>query len=382
MKETLNQDDLTDQIAVIVGTRSGIIKLSPVIQELHRIGRPFFLIHTGQSDSYNNHRQFFADLNLPEPRYQNHQACKEEFYGARLASMLVGVEKALLEAKPGMVLVGGDADSNLAGAVAVRKLGIPLAHMEAGLRSRDWSRAEEHNRIMIDHISEILFSPTEKAKTNLLEDNIKGEIYVVGNTIVDAVLRNRRIADQKSSVLGKLKLEPKHYMLLTAHQEEHAANDLYMHNIIQCLPAITKKYNDLQLVFLIHPLAEKKYRGSDQFQQLEQLENLHIISPLDYLDFLNLLSNCRIVLTDSGGIQEEACVMQIPCVTLRENTERPETVDVGGNILAGTKNQAVLAATAQMLERPTDWSNPFGDGKASTRIVAKMCAYVDSYKKQ
>ncbi|MCP4154059.1 MAG: UDP-N-acetylglucosamine 2-epimerase (non-hydrolyzing), partial [bacterium] len=186
MKKILDQKELNDNIAVVVGTRPGIIKFSPVIRALQKSGHPFFIIHTGQHYSYNMDKQFFDDLKLPEARFHNEKVSKEVLHGAQTALMIMEVEKALLEAKPRMVIVGGDANTNFAAAVATRKLDIKLAHMEAGLRSNDWRMPEEHNRIMIDHISELLFSPTEQTKQNLPKDKIKAKIYVVGNSIADA----------------------------------------------------------------------------------------------------------------------------------------------------------------------------------------------------
>ena len=372
MKKILSSSDLTNEIAVVVGTRPGIIKFSPVIQALQEVGQQFFIIHTGQHYSYNMDRTFFEDLNLPEPRFHNDGVSKVTYHGAQTALMLTGVEQALLESKPGVVIVGGDANTNLAAAIATRKLGIKLAHMEAGLRSHDWSMPEEHNRVMIDHISEILFAPTQQTKQNLEEERVKGEIFVVGNSIVDAVIRNKKIADVKSTILSRLSIKNGGYSLLTVHREENLDNDHTLGKIVESIEAVSRHFSDLPLIFPIHPRTEKRLRYKGYYEKISSIANLKIIPPVGYFDFLKLLRHCRIVLTDSGGIQEEACELRIPCVTMRENTERPETVTVGANIVAGTIAEHVVEAVNVMLQRPTDWKTLSVMEKLLQRIVEKL----------
>jgi len=372
MQKILNSSDLTNEIAVVVGTRPGIIKFSPVIQTLQEVGHRFFIVHTGQHYSYNMDKTFFEDLDLPAPRFYNEGVSKETYHGAQTALMIIGVEQALLEAKPGIVIVGGDANTNLAAAIATRKLGIKLAHMEAGLRSHDWSMPEEHNRVMIDHISELLFTPTAETRKNLVEDHVRGEIYVVGNSIVDAVIRNKEIAEAKSTILNQLSLKSRGYSLLTVHREENLDNDETLEKIVGSIEAVSHHFGDLPLIFPIHPRTEKRLRHKKYYEKMASIPNLQIIPPVGYIDFLKLLRHCEVVLTDSGGIQEEACELRVPCVTLRENTERPETTAVGANMVAGTMAENVVRAVKEMLQRPTTWENPIGDGKTSQRIVEKL----------
>lgn len=366
--KTLHEAELTDKIAVVVGTRPGIIKLSPVIRALERQNVDYFIVHTGQHYSYNMDRQFFEELELPEPLYKNDVVKKATLHGEQTAEMLKGLERAFLEARPRIVIVGGDANTNLAGALAARKLGIRVAHVEAGLRSDDWRMPEEHNRVIIDHISEYLFPPTEKARQNLLEDNVKGEIFVTGNTIVDAVNQNLKLAQKKSSVLDSLGVAGNDFFLITAHREENVDSKGFLENILESFRILQDKHG-LPMIFPIHPRTSKRLREFHLDRSVESIEGLRLIEPIGYLDFLLLLFNARLVLTDSGGIQEEACILQVPCVTLRESTERPETVEVSANIVAGTDPDRIVAAVGEMLSRERCWENPFGDGRAGERIA-------------
>jgi UDP-N-acetylglucosamine 2-epimerase (non-hydrolysing) len=361
---------LTCRIAVLVGTRPGIVKFSPVIRELASRHADFFIIHAGQHYSDNMDGNFFEDLELPKPAYHNPRVKAFYSHSGQTAEMMKGVEEALLVERPALVIVGGDANTNLAGALATRKLiYIKLAHMEAGLRSNDWLMPEEHNRVMIDHISDILFPPTEQAKKNLIEENCKGIIHLVGNSIVDSVLQNIDLARGESKILEKHGLPHGKYFLLTTHREENVDNLQRLTNIVATIEAITDKYGTL-IVFPVHPRTRKRLADLGLEASLTSISGLICIPPVGYLDFLSLLANCRLVLTDSGGIQEESCILGVPCVTLRDNTERPETLAVGCNIIAGTDPSRVLSAVDKMLLLAShDWANPFGDGKSSVRIV-------------
>jgi UDP-N-acetylglucosamine 2-epimerase (non-hydrolysing) len=368
MLKIIKKDELTNEIAVIVGTRPGIIKFSPVIRALAKRKLPFFIIHTGQHYSYNMDKQFFEDLELPEPRYANDKVKQEVLHGAQTAEMIRGIEAALIEAKPRIVIVGGDANTNLAGALATRKLGIELAHMEAGLRSHDWQMPEEHNRVIIDHISEILFPPTNQTKENLLKDNVYGELHVVGNPIVDAVQQNIELANRKSNIIKRLRLNGKNYFLFTMHREENVDHASVVAKHLENIESVSKK-EQKDIVFPIHPRTRKTLKHFGLWQKLKSIPGLHIIDPVGYLDFLMLIAKADIVFTDSGGIQEEACILKVPCITLRENTERPETVAVGANIIVGGNIEKVFKAIDYFHSNDRDWQNPLGDGLAAEKIV-------------
>lgn len=357
--KVLREQELQDKIGLFVGTRPGIIKFSPLMRELQKRGKDFFVIHTGQHYSYDMDKIFFDELELPEPKHKFLDVAKSRSHGGQTAKMLSHSEQALLKEKPRIVLVCGDANTNLAGALAARKLHIMVGHVESGLRSDDWRMPEEHNRVMIDHISELLFAPTEETKRNLIEDNVKGKIFVTGNTIVDAVTQNLVIAKKKSNILNDLDLTEKGYFLLTLHREESVDFQENLERILKGIKLVSENF-DYKIIFPSHPRTAKtlQYFKLDSF--LSQIRNLEVISPLGYLDFLMLLSSSKLVMTDSGGIQEESCILKVPCVTLRENTERPETVEVGANYIAGVEPENILKGTRTMISREADWENPFG----------------------
>lgn len=366
--KTLNPSMLKDKIGVVVGTRPGIIKFSPVIRALEKNKVNYFIAHTGQHYSYNMDKKNFEDLNLPQPKYWLKSVKYYKLHGSQTAEMIKGLEKAFIQEAPKIVMVGGDANTNLAGALAARKLRIRLAHLEAGLRSHDWRMPEEHNRVIIDHISEYLLAPTKIAKQNLIKDNVKGQIKVVGNTIVDAVWQNLKLAQNKSNILDQLNLKPQQYFLLTAHREENVDSKKILANILKAADKLSQKYH-WPIIFPIHPRTKKRLQEFKLQKQARTTSGLRLIEPLGYLDFLLLLAQVKLVLTDSGGIQEEACILCLPCVTLRTSTERPETVKLKANLVAGLEAQRIVAAVSKMLGRKKDWPNPFGDGKAGQRIA-------------
>lgn len=366
-------DPVPEKTCIVVGTRPGIIKMSPVIDEFQRRSADSFTLHAGQHYSYELDGGIFDDLRLEPPKHRVSGIEEAEFHGEQTAKMLTGIEEILLEEQPENVLVCGDANFNLAGALAARKLHFTVGHVESGLRSDDWRMPEEHNRVMIDHISDHLFAPTEQAKQNAVEDNVKGEVYVTGNTVVDALERNLDIAAQESTIHGDIGVRPEEYVLFTAHREENVDNRETLNELLEVIQLVINDTN-LPVLYPVHPRTEKRLKQFGLADRAANIEDLHLIDPLRYLDFIRLLSEAALVLTDSGGVQEESCVMQVPCVTLRENTERPESVSVGANIVAGTNPETVLEAVNQMSGKEKDWENPFGDGKAARRIADAILA--------
>lgn len=358
--KVLKEDELQKKVGLFVGTRPGIIKFAPLMRELERRRLDFFTIHTGQHYSYEMDKIFFDELDLPEPRYKFRDVGKSKYHGAQTALMLAESEQALLKEKPKIVLVCGDANTNLAGALAARKLHILVGHVEAGLRSDDWRMPEEHNRVMIDHISEFLFAPTEETKQNLIKDNVRGRIFVTGNTIVDAVTQNVALAREKSRILDQLGLKPKGYLLLTVHREESVDFKENLEAILRGIGRVAERFG-VPIIFPIHPRTVKNLEHFGLGGLLEGLTGLRTIKPLGYLDFLMLLGHAGLVLTDSGGIQEESCILRVPCVTLRKSTERPETVAVGANFVAGIEPEAILKGAELMIQKPRTWPNPFGE---------------------
>jgi len=263
------------------------------------------------------------------------------------------------------VLVEGDTNTVLAGALAAVKVGVPVGHVEAGLRSFDRRMPEEVNRVVADHISHLLFAPTEKARENLLREGVGGEkVYVTGNTIVDAVYENLELAKRSggNNAVEGLGVDGD-YFLVTVHRQENVDDPRRFKGILDGLNLV-QEYFGLPVIYPIHPRSRRRMReyGLDA-------GGIVLIEPLDYLSFLLLESRARLVFTDSGGVQEEACILKVPCVTLRDNTERPETIEVGANTLAGAEPKKILEKAKLMIDRDRSWSNPFGDGKAAERIV-------------
>jgi len=350
------------KIAIILGTRPEIIKMSPVIRELESQEKEYFILHTGQHYWYNLDRVFFEQLRLPQAKYNLEVGSGS--HAEQTARMRIGVESVLKKESPDVVLVEGDTNSVFAGALSAAKLHIKVGHIEAGLRSYDRNMPEEINRLLTDRCSDLLFAPTEKAKAILLGEGIpKDKIFVTGNTIVDAVYQNLEIAKERADLFSTTTLQPKEYFLVTIHRQENVDNHARFASILEGLDLIASKFG-MPIVYPIHPRSRKMMTEFNL-----NPGGLRLIEPVDFLEFLRLESSARLILTDSGGVQEEACILGIPCVTLRDNTERPETLEAGSNILAGVLPGRILDCSKMMLGRENNWQNPFGDGKAGKRIV-------------
>lgn len=350
------------KIGIILGTRPEIIKMSPVIRACEERELDYFILHTGQHYSYKMDRVFFEQLELPKAEYNLDIGSGS--HGEQTGKILIGVEKILQKEKPVIVLIEGDTNTVLAGALAATKLHIKVGHVEAGLRSYDRQMPEEINRVLTDHCSDYLFAPTEKARKILLGEGIPdAKIFVTGNTIVDAVHQNIKIANDSVKALNDLHLKPKKYFLMTAHGQENVDVKERFEDIIKGLELVVNEFG-LPVVYPIHPRARKMMNHFGL-----KANSIEFIEPLNYLSFLQLESKAKLVLTDSGGVQEETCILKVPCVTLRDNTERPETIDVGSNILAGTNAESIVSKTKEILNRENNWKNPFGVGKAGKRIV-------------
>ena len=350
------------KIIVIVGTRPEIIKMSPIIRELDKRGGDYFILHTGQHYSYNLDKIFFNELKLPHPKYNLEIGSGS--HAEQTAKILTGVEDVLLKESPDIILVEGDTNSVLGSALAASKLHIKIGHVEAGLRSYNRQMPEEINRILTDHCSDYLFTPTQKSKIILQNEGIAEEkILVTGNTIVDAVYQNIELADKLDNCLDEIGIKPQQYFLVTLHRQENVDNIARFTSILSGLNRIVTEF-DLPVIYPIHPRSRKMMAEYGLESQ-----NLKLIDPYGFLYFLQLEKNARLILTDSGGVQEESCTLGVPCVTVRDDTERPETVEAGANILAGTSPDAILNCTHTMLNKENKWINPLGDGTAGRRIV-------------
>ena len=341
--------------------------MAPVIRACQKHGISFFLVHTGQHYSYNMDEVFLEELGLPPAKYQLEVGSGT--HGQQTAGILPALEQILFEERPDVILVQGDTNTVLAGALASAKSTTRIGHVEAGLRSYDRTMPEEINRVLTDHVSHFLFAPTDISRQNLLREGIVQEnIFVTGNTIVESIQNHVQMAQKKSSVLKRLKLKPQHYFLLTAHRAENVDYKQQLKGILEGLHRITRFY-ETPLVWPIHPRTKKNIQTFNLEKMFYAIPHLRIVDPLGFWDFLQLLSNSKLVLTDSGGMQEETCILKIPCVTLRQNTERPETLDVGSNILAGTDPERMFEAVQEMLSREKIWTQPFGDGTTGDQIV-------------
>ena len=285
--------------------------------------------------------------------------------------MIDSIEKVLIEEKPDLVMVHGDTNAVLAGAAASSKLNITVGHVEAGLRSFDNTMPEEINRKIADICSSIYFVPTEESAVNLLLENVDHhKIFITGNTVVDACNRHLKIAEKSSKILSELNLHGD-ILTLTMHRAENVDSTERMGNIIEALMEL----EDITVIFPVHPRTLKTLKNFGFYDKLKNSSNIHLTKPIGYLDFLLLMSNSKIITTDSGGLQEESITLNIPCITLRYNTERPETVSAGGNILVGADNDRIIGTVKSISTNPELYNNmknainPYGDGKSSERIL-------------
>ncbi|MBI2934775.1 MAG: UDP-N-acetylglucosamine 2-epimerase (non-hydrolyzing) [Chloroflexi bacterium] len=355
------------KIAICLGTRPEIIKMAPVIKLLEREGRDYFILHTGQHYSYELDRVFFQELALPPSRYN--VGAGSGSHARQTAQILVGVEDILRQDPVDVVLAEGDTNSVLASSLAAVKMHIKTGHVEAGLRSYDRNMPEEINRIVADHCCDLLFAPTAKSVENLRAEGIPREkIFLTGNTIVDVVYQVREAAARNTQPLKNNGLRSKGYLLVTVHRQENVEIPERFAGILKALKAVSSRFQ-LPVFYPIHPHSRKNISA---FGLESEAEGIILAGPTNYIDFVALELNAALVLTDSGGVQEETCILQVPCVTLRDNTERPETVDVGANVLAGADPARILGSAELMLKRKRDWANPFGDGTAAEKIVASL----------
>jgi UDP-N-acetylglucosamine 2-epimerase (non-hydrolysing) len=353
-------------IVIVLGTRPEIIKTAPVIFELARRQIPFKIVHTGQHYSPSLDRVFFDELGLPAPSVNLETGSLPA--ARQLARMIEGLADVLERERPDAVLVQGDTNSVLAGALAAHKLQIPIAHLEAGLRSDDWTMPEEGNRIVAGRLAAVHFCPTSLQAERLAREGIERGVYVVGNTVVDACLHFAARARAHSDVLARLGLERGGYGLLTMHRpsnvDERTRLDALTRGLAEMAGAL-----GVRLVFPIHPRTRAAAGAFGLAARLGAPPFL-TVEPVGYLDLLALLEGARFAATDSGGLQEEACTLHIPCLTLRANTERPETVAVGANVLCDSADGAELErALRGVMALVSRAENPFGDGQTARRVV-------------
>ncbi|MFM5882693.1 MULTISPECIES: non-hydrolyzing UDP-N-acetylglucosamine 2-epimerase [Methanobrevibacter] len=362
------------KIATILGTRPEIIKMAPIIDEISKRNIDQIVLHTGQHYDEEMSDTFFRDLDIRTPDY-NIQVGSGT-HGKQTGLMMKGIEKVLLDEKPDIVLVQGDTNAVLAGALVASKLHIAIGHVEAGLRSFDMTMPEEINRRAADVCSTMYFIPTAESAINLLAEGYsRKNLFITGNTVVDACFRHLKIAKKrgiKEKSLKELNIDKMDNILtLTMHRAENVDVKERVVGIIEAL----KELDDADIIFPIHPRTKNTLEKFGLFDELNNLEHVHIIKPLGYLDFLLLTSASTLILTDSGGLQEEAITLSVPSLTLRYNTERPETVTAGGNILVGSDREAIVSNARKILDNKNfadkmkNAINPYGQGDSAKLTV-------------
>ncbi|ABN57534.1 MULTISPECIES: non-hydrolyzing UDP-N-acetylglucosamine 2-epimerase [Methanoculleus] len=350
------------KIASIVGARPQFIKCAPVSREL-RNEHEEILIHTGQHYDHGMSEVFFEELAIPKPDYN--LGIGSGTHGRQTGAMLGAIEDVLEKEKPDVVLVYGDTNSTLAGALAAAKLHVPVAHIEAGLRSFDRGMPEEVNRVLTDHASDLLFCPTETAIRNLGAEGITKGVHLVGDVMVDAMNYNRGIAEERSRILEDVGVEPGGYLVVTVHRPSNTDDRENMAAILGALAEAGKP-----AVFPVHPRTRKCL--GEYGVLAEMPENVRLIEPLGYLDMIRLMAHAEKILTDSGGVQKEAYMLGVPCITLRENTEWVETVEAGWNVLVGAGREKIVDAIRHFSPGSRQ-KEIFGNGNASV-LIGKILA--------
>ena len=360
--------NLSKKITLVVGARPNFMKVAPLMHELLKYPEVFHtqLIHTGQHYDSDMSDIFFDDLELPQP---------ERFLGVgsgthteQTAKVMVAFEKVCIEGKPDLVVVVGDVNSTMACAITAKKLHIPVAHVEAGLRSRDWTMPEEINRIVTDAISDLLFTPSRDADNNLLREGIPSErIHFVGNVMIDCLVTHLP-KTEKRDTLRRFGLEEGNYATLTLHRPSNVDVKEVLSGILNVMLEISEK---LPIVWPVHPRSRNMLTEFNLLHVAESNQGLILTDPIGYIDMLTLNRRARMIITDSGGLQEEATFLGVPCITLRHNTERPVTIEAGANQVVGNQPAAIRSAICSILNKkrseiriPELW-----DGSASVRIV-------------
>lgn len=358
------------KVFLVAGGRPNFMKISPIYEEMRKY-RSYFnpiIVHTGQHYDANMSDVFFKNLGLNKPDIFLRTGSGS--HGQQTGKIMIEFEKQLLKERPDLVIVVGDVNSTLACSITSVKQHVLVAHVESGLRSFDRTMPEEINRIVTDSVSDFLFTTAEDANKNLLREGIpKKKIYFVGNVMIDSLYKIKSESD-KSDILRKLGIINKNYITLTLHRPSNVDEKEKLVNILDAVKEIQK---EIKVVFPVHPRTIKMIKKFRLKTLLKNMENLLLTEPLGYLDFSKLMACSKLIMTDSGGIQEESTILNIPCLTLRENTERPITVSQGTNVLVGNSTDKILSGASKIINsnscvRPHPVPK-FWDGKASVRIV-------------
>ena len=349
--------------AIVLGTRPEIIKLSPLIQQLNK--KNTSVIFTGQHYDYNMSMHFIDQLGLDKPNYS--MKIPPTKPSLQIAEIIKKLSKILEKEKPETVIIQGDTNTVLAAGIASLKSQIPISHVESGLRSNDWRMPEEHNRIIVDNISDYLFSPTQITKQNLVSEKVHGKIFVTGNTVIDAINQFSKISKKYS----KLSLDFDDYVLLTLHRSENVDNKFILSSIIKSILDSNQKF-----IFPIHPRTQKRLHEFNLFTKLKNSKNILTFDSVGYFEMLELMKNCQYIVTDSGGIQEEATAPSIhkKVIVVRKTTDRPEAVLNGFSELVGTSYNGILKSLRKAAKNSSvpKKKSPYGDGNSAKKIIQHL----------
>jgi UDP-N-acetylglucosamine 2-epimerase (non-hydrolysing) len=363
------------KVMLVCGARPNFMKIAPVLKAIHRLGGlTHYLVHTGQHYDEKMSGSFFTDLGIPEPDVDLEVGSGS--HAGQTGKIMVEFEKVCEREKPDLVVVVGDVNSTMACAIVAKKLWIPVAHIEGGLRSGDMRMPEEINRLVTDSITDLFFTTDPDANANLKREGVPADrIHFSGNVMIDTLLENVDRASRQSDILVRLGLREKEYAFLTLHRPSNVDDPAVLKGLLEVLAYIQ---GHVKLVFPVHPRTLGRIDAFGLRPFLDGMTNTVVLEPLGYLDMLQINRNARFALTDSGGLQEETTVFGVPCITLRENTERPVTVEVGTSELAGNDPAKIRDAVDRILAgkwkkggRPEGW-----DGKASERIVLAIARYL------
>jgi UDP-N-acetylglucosamine 2-epimerase (non-hydrolysing) len=366
-KAKQTQEDPMIKIICVAGARPNFMKIAPLIKAFKKKGNfEVLLVHTGQHYDENMSKLFFDDLGIPKPDMNLEVGSAS--HAVQTAEIMKRFEPVVLEFRPDYVLVVGDVNSTIACGLVAVKLGVKLIHVEAGLRSLDWTMPEEINRILTDRISDLLFVTEQSGIDNLMREGIDSDkVHFVGNVMIDTLMANRERAS-KSNILNQLKLSPGEYGVITLHRPSNVDDPEKFDHIVSAFEQIQ---SEVKLVFPIHPRTRNNIKGTELENRLLSMKNFMLTEPIGYLDFLRLMSNAVVVITDSGGIQEETTILGIPCITLRENTERPVTITEGTNQLVKITKEDIVQAYQQIRDKKIKKAKvpKFWDGDAAERIA-------------
>ncbi len=359
------------KVMTILGTRPEIIRLSRIIDKLDK-HCDHVLVHTGQNYEEKLNDIFFQDLKVREPDY--YLGIRADSFAEQIGKILTEIEKVILKEKPDRILILGDTNSGLSCIVA-RRMGLPVFHLEAGNRCYDDRVPEEVNRRIIDHSSTILLPYTHKSKENLLAEGLKGEdIHVIGNPIYEVIqYYTKKIND--SNALARLKLKPQGYFLVTAHRAENVDDKDRLSNLLTAFDQINKKYG-LPVICSLHPRTKNRIA---QFKLKVTNKNIRMLEPFGFFDFVSLEKQARCIITDSGTVQEEACILKVPNITIRDVTERPETLECGSNILTGVSPESIMKSLEVVLEKKPEWEPPveYLAKNVSSRVVKIVLGHIN-----